>query len=118
MMDTVELSEVFDSETRVGGGSIGLSTPSGVGLDGAPHHAHYYGHPMAQSSSSFHHHQHHPNCAGSYRSTFHPSNIADSDGIDMLCLTPEAYKATEAIEFIAEHLRSEDEYIQVGRDEK
>jgi hypothetical protein len=28
-------------------------------------------------------------------------------------MTPEAYKATEAVEFIAEHLRNEDEYIQV-----
>ena len=27
---------------------------------------------------------------------------------------PEAYKATEAVEFIAEHLRNEDEYTQVS----
>ena len=32
---------------------------------------------------------------------------------DTLLLTPEAYKATEAVEFIAEHLRNEDEYTQV-----
>ena len=32
---------------------------------------------------------------------------------DALLLTPEAYKATEAVEFIAEHLRNEDEYTQV-----
>jgi len=32
---------------------------------------------------------------------------------EMLILTPEAYKATEAVEFIAEHLRNEDEYTQV-----
>lgn len=38
----------------------------------------------------------------------------DDDSIDTLYLTPEAYRATEAIEFIAEHLRSEDEYIQVS----
>lgn len=30
-------------------------------------------------------------------------------------LSQAAFKATEAIEFIAEHLRNEDEYIQVGR---
>lgn len=32
---------------------------------------------------------------------------------ETLLLTPEAYKATEAVEFIAEHLRNEDEYTQV-----
>ena len=34
---------------------------------------------------------------------------------DALLLTPEAYKATEAVEFIAEHLRNEDEYTQVNQ---
>ncbi|KAI1301178.1 Acetylcholine receptor subunit beta-like 1 [Halotydeus destructor] len=42
----------------------------------------------------------------------------DSDSVDTLYLTPEAYRATEAIEFIAEHLRSEDEYIQIREDWK
>lgn len=42
----------------------------------------------------------------------------DDDSIDTLYLTPEAYRATEAIEFIAEHLRSEDEYIQVSTSHK
>ena len=37
----------------------------------------------------------------------------DNESLDSFCLSPDAYKATEAIEFIAEHLRSEDEYIQV-----
>lgn len=37
----------------------------------------------------------------------------EDDSVDTLYLTPEAYRATEAIEFIAGHLRSEDEYIQV-----
>jgi len=32
-----------------------------------------------------------------------------------LLLTPEAFRATEAVEFIAEHLRNEDEYIQVSK---
>lgn len=41
------------------------------------------------------------------------SNRRDSDSTDVLYLSPEAYRATEAIEFIAEHLRCEDEYIQV-----
>ena len=36
----------------------------------------------------------------------------DSDVSDIL-LSPEAYKATQAVEFIAEHLRNEDEYVQV-----
>ena len=38
----------------------------------------------------------------------------ESDTSDSLFMTPEAYKATEAVEFIAEHLRNEDEYIQVS----
>ena len=37
----------------------------------------------------------------------------ESEGSDSIFMTPEAYKATEAVEFIAEHLRNEDEYIQV-----
>lgn len=37
----------------------------------------------------------------------------ESESSDSLMLSPEAYKATEAVEFIAEHLRNEDEYIQV-----
>ena len=36
----------------------------------------------------------------------------DSDVSDLF-LTPEAYRATQAVEFIAEHLRNEDEYVQV-----
>lgn len=37
----------------------------------------------------------------------------ESENSDSLFITPEAYKATEAVEFIAEHLRNEDQYIQV-----
>lgn len=68
---------------------------------------------------------HHPNCTiassqqppqqqrkGSFEQELPKDR--DSDSIDTLYLTPEAYRATEAIEFIAEHLRSEDEYIQVS----
>ncbi len=36
----------------------------------------------------------------------------DSDVSDAF-LSPEAYRATQAVEFIAEHLRNEDEYVQV-----
>ena len=38
----------------------------------------------------------------------------DSDLSDAF-LSPEAYRATQAVEFIAEHLRNEDEYVQVSR---
>ncbi|CAG0921368.1 unnamed protein product [Notodromas monacha] len=47
-----------------------------------------------------------------------PLGRADSDSSDSLFMTPEAYKATEAVEFIAEHLRNEDEYIQIREDWK
>lgn len=62
----------------------GLGPPSGPAMD-----------PMSPGGSSCH-------------------SPKDDDSIDTLYLTPEAYRATEAIEFIAEHLRSEDEYIQVS----
>jgi len=41
----------------------------------------------------------------------------DSDVSDIF-LSPEAYKATQAVEFIAEHLRNEDEYVQIREDWK
>ncbi len=63
---------------------------------------------------------HHPNCTiAAQQPQRKPSldrdrdALRDNESIDMLFLTPEAYRAAEAIEFIAEHLRSEDEYIQV-----
>ena len=37
-----------------------------------------------------------------------------SDTVSDIFLSPEAYKATQAVEFIAEHLRNEDEYVQVN----
>lgn len=41
----------------------------------------------------------------------------NSDVSDIF-LSPEAYKATQAVEFIAEHLRNEDEYVQIREDWK
>lgn len=38
----------------------------------------------------------------------------ESESSDSILLSPEASKATEAVEFIAEHLKNEDSYIQVG----
>ena len=37
----------------------------------------------------------------------------DSDLSDAF-LSPEAYRAAQAVEFIAEHLRNDDEYVQVS----
>ncbi|XP_072943394.1 acetylcholine receptor subunit beta-like 1 isoform X1 [Epargyreus clarus] len=42
----------------------------------------------------------------------------ESESSDSLLLSPEAAKATEAVEFIAEHLRNEDLYIQTREDWK
>ena len=36
-----------------------------------------------------------------------------TDDISDAFLSPEAFRATQAVEFIAEHLRNEDEYVQV-----
>uniref|UniRef100_A0AAN0LHC3 Nicotinic acetylcholine receptor n=1 Tax=Polyphagotarsonemus latus TaxID=1204166 RepID=A0AAN0LHC3_9ACAR len=46
-------------------------------------------------------------------------NSCDSNNSsDSFYLSPAAFKATEAIEFIAEHLRNEDQYIQIREDWK
>ncbi|UYV83052.1 nAChRb1 [Cordylochernes scorpioides] len=55
----------------------------------------------------------HPNCTLTSRKTS-ADQRRDSGSTDTLLLSSEAYRATEAIEFIAEHMRSEDEYIQVS----
>ncbi|PRD36556.1 UNVERIFIED_CONTAM: nAChRbeta1 [Trichonephila clavipes] len=52
---------------------------------------------------------HHPNCTVARALSGSISSESNT-----LVLSSEAFKATEAVEFIAEHLRSEDEYIQVG----
>lgn len=67
---------------------------------------------------------HHPNCKINRKASSTAAAAAaaaerdlggrrESESSDSLMLSPEAYKATEAVEFIAEHLRNEDEYIQV-----
>ena len=64
---------------------------------------------------------HHPNCKINRK--MHPTGgssgaeaLVDrrgSESSESVLLSPEALKATEAVEFIAEHLRNEDLYIQV-----
>lgn len=53
---------------------------------------------------------HHPNCKINRKAS---AERRESESSDSLLLSPEASKATEAVEFIAEHLRNEDQYIQV-----
>lgn len=63
---------------------------------------------------------HHPNCKVN-RKTNADIGVAvgaescrrESESSDSILLSPEVSKATEAVEFIAEHLRNEDLYIQV-----
>lgn len=70
---------------------------------------------------------HHPNCKIN-RKVHHTTSGSSAAGAgevlgdrrgsessDSVLLSPEASKATEAVEFIAEHLRNEDLYIQVSR---
>lgn len=99
-----------------GGPSVGTMPPQRH-LYGDKTNGDFNGVPTADLSLG-----HHPNCtiassqqqqrkgSGSFERDDLPK---DTESIDTLYLTPEAYRATEAIEFIAEHLRSEDEYIQV-----
>ena len=62
--------------------------------------------------------EHEPHCCERIHSSTEDLNerstARDMDPPETLLLTPEAYKATEAVEFIAEHLRNEDEYTQVS----
>ncbi|XP_054712092.1 acetylcholine receptor subunit beta-like 1 [Uloborus diversus] len=108
------------------------------GLGGVHHHFHGGGSPETLKASggvcqTVKHHPgkmdfvemadiHHPNCtvarANPQQVGGVDPQIRDIEGADTLYLTPEAYRATEAIEFIAEHLRSEDEYIQIREDWK
>lgn len=63
---------------------------------------------------------HHPNCKINRKlNSGDLSGIGDrreSESSDSIILSPEASKATEAVEFIAEHLKNEDSYIQVCKD--
>ncbi|KAJ6219373.1 hypothetical protein RDWZM_005185 [Blomia tropicalis] len=69
--------------------------------------------------------QHHPNCIGSVAPPPPPPiastnlssidrdiTIRDNDSLDLYFMSPDAYRAAEAIDFIAEHLRNEDQYLQ------
>lgn len=63
---------------------------------------------------------HHPNCKINRKlnsdlgaGVGSESCRRESESSDSILLSPEASKATEAVEFIAEHLRNEDLYIQV-----
>nr|QRN45444.1 nicotinic ACH-beta2 receptor [Carausius morosus] len=67
---------------------------------------------------------HHPNCKmNKPQPTVADGKSGDagrreSESSDSLLLSPEGYKAAEAVEFIAEHLRNEDQYIQIREDWK
>nr|XP_045612626.1 acetylcholine receptor subunit beta-like 1 isoform X2 [Procambarus clarkii] len=86
-------------------------------MSGVPPHHHYGGPEVDKGTSKLEHMElsnlHHPNCKINREMPRRESESSDS-----LFITPEAYKATEAIEFIAEHLRNEDEYIQIREDWK
>lgn len=62
---------------------------------------------------------HHPNCKINRKLNSDLGGVGgescrrESESSDSILLSPEASKATEAVEFIAEHLRNEDLYIQV-----
>lgn len=103
------------------------------GLAGMHHHHHIHrtGSPDAKTAASATchvvkgaasrmdyvemHDIHHPNCtaAAAQQQLGAGGELRDIEAVDTLLLSSEAYRATEAIEFIAEHLKSDDEYIQV-----
>ncbi|KAH9497353.1 Neurotransmitter-gated ion-channel transmembrane region, variant 2 [Dermatophagoides farinae] len=79
-------------------------------------------HPPLQPHHSSHHHPHQPQPPPpppSSSSIDHDMMaIRDNDSLDLYFMSPDAYRAAEAIEFIAEHLRNEDQYIQIREDWK
>ncbi|KAH9424827.1 Neurotransmitter-gated ion-channel transmembrane region [Dermatophagoides pteronyssinus] len=70
--------------------------------------------------------RHHPNSSSTSSSSSNQTSsmdqdmmaIRDNDSLDLYFMSPDAYRAAEAIEFIAEHLRNEDQYIQIREDWK
>uniref|UniRef100_T1KCW6 Nicotinic acetylcholine receptor beta 1 subunit n=1 Tax=Tetranychus urticae TaxID=32264 RepID=T1KCW6_TETUR len=91
-----------------------------------------YHHPTHHSHHHlYHHHNHHQihqqhaqqpqhaqHSTNNRSKSYDRETSLDNQSIDMICLSSAASKATEAIEFIAEHLRAEDEYIQIREDWK
>ncbi|XP_053202415.1 acetylcholine receptor subunit beta-like 1 [Panonychus citri] len=82
---------------------------------------------LPQMSKTYQQHYHNQQISHAQSSTTNNNNRGklnenetsiDNQSIDMICLSSAASKATEAIEFIAEHLRAEDEYIQIREDWK
>ena len=60
---------------------------------------------------------HNPTCKLHASQSFEdhsPVRERRTSDVSDIFLSPEAYKATQAVEFIAEHLRNEDEYVQVS----
>lgn len=110
-----------------------MEMPGGPGLSVPPHPSHpSYGSPteMPKHISSIGANKskmevmelsdlHHPNCKMNRKINSGGGDLGadhcrrESESSDSILLSPEASKATEAVEFIAEHLRNEDLYIQV-----
>ncbi|CAM1330537.1 nAChRb1 (predicted) [Pycnogonum litorale] len=62
---------------------------------------------------------HHPGCNIAKKSAGNREyDRRDSEINDVTYMTPEAHKAAEAIEFIADHLRGEDDFMQIREDWK
>ncbi|XP_045113185.1 acetylcholine receptor subunit beta-like 1 [Portunus trituberculatus] len=89
---------------------------SPMAAGGVPPHHHFGSPEIDKSTGKIEHMEmsniHHPNC------NLNQMPRRESENSDSLFITPEAYKATEAVEFIAEHLRNEDHYIQIREDWK
>ncbi|XP_040566096.1 acetylcholine receptor subunit beta-like 1 [Lepeophtheirus salmonis] len=94
------------------------TSPTGRGNHHHPPPPHHHQH--------LHHHHHHHLDEEEDQAQQHPPpphhrggrrNSDEDDGSEAF-LSPEAYRATQAVEFIAEHLRNEDEYLQIREDWK
>lgn len=109
--------------------SVANPTSSSSHMFSHPHHSEpCHGNIMSNETSPT---QHHPNCIGSVAPPPPPPiastnlssidrdiSIRDNDSLDLYFMSPDAYRAAEAIDFIAEHLRNEDQYLQIREDWK
>ncbi|CAB4063684.1 CHRNN [Lepeophtheirus salmonis] len=112
------IKALFDDEEVEDEDDDLTTSPTGRGNHHHPPPPHHHQH--------LHHHHHHHLDEEEDQAQQHPPpphhrggrrNSDEDDGSEAF-LSPEAYRATQAVEFIAEHLRNEDEYLQIREDWK
>lgn len=109
--DLLELTEIHHPHCKLNTSSSSTSASAGKTNCRDPSHTH--GHSAAGGHEAGTHAGHAPS-THAYRRTFGKSR-GDSDSRDSeFRMTPEIYRATEAVQFIYHHLKAEEEYSTVS----